>query len=88
MEQAELVSGNDPTGPNPWKMRNGMLVGLIVGAVVWWTNHLSGAGLFHNLHLLILPMVAGALLTTLRNSWKQVGVYHPKIVTENKKGRV
>jgi hypothetical protein len=88
LEQAELVSGDDPTRPKPWPMEAGMFVGLLVGALLWWATYLPGAGLFSNLHLLILPAAMGAVVVALRNSRKKVGVYDPKIVAQNKKGRV
>lgn len=65
-----------------------MFVGLLVGALLWWATYLPGAGLFSNLHLLILPAAMGAVVVALRNSRKKVGVYDPKIVAQNKKGRV
>jgi hypothetical protein len=88
LDQAELVGGDDPAKPNPWRMEAGILAGLAVGTVLWWANYLPGAGLFDNLHLLLAPAAAGMFLVMLRNSRKKVGVYDPKIVETNKRGRV
>lgn len=87
LEQAELV-GADPAKPKPWRMEAGMFGGLLVGAGLFWANYLPGAGLFHNLHLLIVPAALGAFVVALRNSRKQVGAYAPEIVAQNKQGRV
>ena len=88
LEQAELVSGDDPTKPKAWRMEAGILGGLAVGAALWWANYLPGAGLFDNLHLLLAPAAAGMFLVTLRNSRMKVGAFEPKIVEQNKRGRV
>jgi len=88
LDQAELMGTDDPAAPKPWKMEGGMLVGLIAGAFLWWATYLPGAGLFHNLHLLIVPVAMGAFVVAVRNSQKKVGVYDPRIVAQNKKGRV
>lgn len=88
LEQAELVDENDPAKPRPWPMEAGIFAGLTVGALLWWANYLPGAGLFHNLHLLLGPAAAGMFLVALRNSRQKVGVYDPKIVERNKRGRV
>lgn len=86
--QAELVSEADPGMPKPWRMDAGLLGGLVVGACLWWVYYLPGAGLFDNLHLLIVPPALGALAVALRNSHKKVGVYDPRIVAQNQQGRV
>jgi len=88
LDQAELMGTDDPTAPRPWKMEAGMLVGLIAGALLWWATYLPGAGLFHNLHLFIVPAAMGAFIVAVRNSQKKVGVYDPRIVAQNRKGRV
>jgi hypothetical protein len=88
LDQAELASGDDPAAPRPWRLEAGLAIGLMVGAGLWWLNYLPGAGLFHNLHLLIVPPAAGAFIVIQRNSRKQVGAYDPRIVAQNRKGRV
>ncbi len=65
-----------------------MCAGLLVGAFLWWANYLPGAGPFHNLHLLILPAAVGIFVVGLRNGQKKVGIYHPDVVAQNKRGRV
>lgn len=86
--QAELVNGDDPARPKLWPIEAGMLAGLAVGAVLWWYRYLSGGGIFQNLHLLIVPAAVGACIVALRNSRKQVGIYDPRIIAQNKRGRV
>ncbi len=88
LEQAELVSETDPARPKPWQIEAGMAVGLLVGAVLWWLNYLPGMSLFHNLHLIIVPVALGFFVVTLRNSRRKVGAYDPRIVAQNKRGRV
>ena len=86
--QAELVAGDDPAGPRPWRIEAGIALGLLAGALLWWVNYLPGAGLFDNLHLLVVPPAIGAFIVALRNSRKRVGAYDPAIVTHNRNGRV
>lgn len=86
--QAELLSDDNPMMPKPWRIETGMLAGLLLGALLWWVNHLPGAGLFHDLHLLVAPVAIGAFVVTFRNSRKKVGAYAPKIVAQNRQGRV
>jgi hypothetical protein len=88
LNQGVLVSETDPAKPTTWKIEAGMFVGLLVGTFLWWDNYLPGAGLFHNLHLLLFPVAMGILAVNFRNSRKQVGAYDPKIVAQNKRGRV
>jgi len=88
LDQAELVSIDNPARPKAWPMEAGLLAGLSVGAFMWWANYLPGASLFSNLHLLIIPAAAGMFLVALRNSRQKVGVYDPRIVEQNKRGRV
>jgi hypothetical protein len=88
IDQAELVDGDDPERPKAWRMEAGMLAGLGVGAVLWWINYLPGASLFANLHLLLAPIAAGMFLVALRNSRKKVGAFAPRIVEQNRRGRV
>jgi len=88
LDQAELAGPVDPAKPKPWRIDVGMLVGLAVGAVLWWAKYLPGAGPFSNLHLLLMPAAAGILCVMWRNSRKQVGIYERRIVEQNKRGRV
>jgi|GEM_PF-3518433 len=86
--QADLVSVGDPEGPRAWPLEAGLIVGFMAGAILWWIAYLPGASLFHNLHLLIVPPALGGFIVTLRNSRKKVGAYDPRIVAQNKRGRV
>ncbi|ODT84779.1 MAG: hypothetical protein ABS86_06550 [Sphingobium sp. SCN 64-10] len=90
IDQAELVGvdDDDPQRPKPWPMKAGIAAGLCVGALLWWRNHLSGAGLFHDLHLIIVPAALGAFIVAVRNSRKQLGAYAPKVIEQNRRGRV
>jgi len=86
--QAELVDTSEPGRPRVWRVEIGMLAGLLVGAALWWVNYLPGAGLFDNVHLLIVPPALGAFVVALRNSRRKVGAHDPRIVAENQRGRV
>ncbi len=88
LDQAELVAPAGADGPQPWRVERGLLAGLLVGALLWWVYYLPGAGLFDNVHLLIVPPALGAFIVALRNSHKKVGAYAPRIVAQNKQGRV
>lgn len=67
---------------------SGCLSALYFGGPPTFLARACSASLFSNLHLLILPAAMGAFIVGLRNSRKKVGVYDPKIVAQNKKGRV
>lgn len=86
--QAELLGGDGSATVKPWRLETGALVGLLVGGFFYWWSYLPGAGLFHNVHLLIVPPALGAFAITFRNSRMKVGAYDPRIVAQNRKGRV
>jgi len=88
LEQVEFVDGREPGRPAVWSMRTGIVAGLLAGALLWWMFHLSGAGLFYDIHLLLLPAVAGALIVAARNSRLKVGPHDPRVVAQNRRGRV
>lgn len=88
LDQAALLDDDDPARPRVWRVEAGLGAGLLAGAGLWWLNHLPGAGLFHNLHLLVIPAALGAFAVALRNSRKRIGAYDPRIVAQNRKGRV
>jgi len=88
LDQAALLSEDDPQRPKVWRIEAGLGAGLLVGAVFWWLKYLPGAGLFHNLHLFVVPAAIGGFLVVLRNSRKRIGAYDPRIVVQNRKGRV
>jgi hypothetical protein len=71
----------------PWRMEVGVLVGLLVGALVWWTAYEPGAGLMQKPQLLLVPAALGALAISLRNKRKKVGPYDPETVARNKTDR-
>jgi hypothetical protein len=86
--QAELLGGDGSTRVKPWRLEAGLLAGLVAGGLFYWWSYLPGASLFHNLHLLVVPPALGAFAVTLRNSRMKVGAYDPRIVAQNRKGRV
>jgi hypothetical protein len=86
--QAELLGGDGSATVKPWRLEAGMLAGLLVGGFFYWWTYLPGAGLFHSLHLLVVPPALGAFAVTFRNSRMKVGAYDPRIVAQNRKGRV
>lgn len=89
LAQAELAGDDaDPARPKPWRMDAGVLAGLLVGLGIWWTCRLSGAGPFQDLHLMLVPAGIGGLIVNLRNSRHKVGAYEPRIVAQNRRGRV
>jgi hypothetical protein len=65
-----------------------MVVGLVVGALLWLEAYESGRGLMQNLRLLVVPTALGAGFVGLRNWLKQVGPFDPEVIAENKRGRV
>ena len=74
--------------PKPWSMKVGMLVGLVVGVLLWWDAYEPGGGLLQNLRLLLGPIALGATFVGVRNWHRQVGPFDPDIIAENKRGRV
>jgi hypothetical protein len=72
----------------PWNMMVGVGIGLIIGALLWWSSYVPGAGLFQNPQILIVPAALGALIVSLRNRRKKVGPYDPDVIARNRKGRV
>jgi hypothetical protein len=65
-----------------------MVVGLVVGALLWLGAYEPGGGLLQNLRLLVLPAAFGAGFVGVRNWHRQVGPFDPEIIAENKRGRV
>lgn len=74
--------------PKQWRIEVGMLVGLIVGARLWWRAYEPGAGLMQKSQLLLVPAALGALAVSLRNKRKKVGPYDPETIARNKRGRL
>jgi hypothetical protein len=72
----------------PWNMMVGVGTGLIIGALLWRSRYVPGAGLFQNPQILIVPAALGALIVSLRNRRKKVGPYDPDVIARNRKGRV
>jgi len=88
IDQAALLPGDDPEGPEPWRVEIGMIAGLALGAILWWVNYLPGSGIFHNLHLVIVPPALGAFVVMARNGRKGLGAFDPRIAARNRQGRV
>jgi len=88
IEQAELATTKDPIGRKPWRMEAGAIAGLVAGAILWWVNYLPGSGIFHNLHLIVVLPALGMVAVALRNGRKGIGAHHPRIVKQNRQGRV
>lgn len=74
--------------PKPWSMNAGMLVGLVVGVLLWWDAYEPGGGFLQNVPLLLAPVALGAAFVGVRNWCKEVGPFDPEIIAENKRGRV
>lgn len=74
--------------PKPWRMEFGMLIGLFLGALLWWSSYIPDADLFQNSQLIVIPAAMGILVVTFRNKRKKVGPYDPETIMKNKRGRV
>ncbi|WP_336981432.1 hypothetical protein [Altererythrobacter fulvus] len=69
-------------------MEFGFVIGLLIGALAWWSAYEPGAGLFQNVQLIIVPAAFGIFVVSLRNRRKRVGPYDPEVVARNKDGVV
>ena len=65
-----------------------MALGLVGGALLWWSSFVPGAGLFQNPQLLLLPSAMAILVVSIRNKRKKVGSFDPEIMAQNNRGRV
>jgi hypothetical protein len=65
-----------------------MALGLLGGAILWWSSFVPGAGLFQNPQLLLLPSAVAILVVSIRNKREKVGSYDPEIMAQNKRGRI
>ncbi len=74
------------TKPTPWRIELGVIVGLIIGVVVWWSAYDPGAGVFQKPQLLIVPAAFGIAVVSLRNRRKKVGPYDPEVIERNRRG--
>jgi hypothetical protein len=72
----------------PWRLEVGMVVGLLVGALLWWSAYEPGAGLAQKPQLLLVPTALGALVISLRNKHRKVGPHDPQTIERNKRGRL
>jgi hypothetical protein len=72
----------------PWNMSVAIVVGLAVGALLWWGNYVPGQGMFQNPQLAIVPAAIAILIVTVRNKRKKVGPYDPDVIARNKRGRI
>lgn len=87
MQQRSMM-GARVAKPKPWSMKVGMVIGLVVGVLLWWDAYEPGGGLLQNLRLLLLSTALGAGFVAVRNWRKEVGPFDPEIIAENKRGRV
>ena len=71
----------------PWRMEIGALMGLFVGALLWWSAYESGGGPLQKPHLIVVPAALGILVVSVRNKRKRVGPYHPNTIKRNRSGR-
>ncbi|GAA3888014.1 hypothetical protein GCM10022276_03900 [Sphingomonas limnosediminicola] len=76
------------TRAKPRRTDIGVIVGIAVGVLIWWTAYDPRAGLLQNLQLIIVPAAFGVVVVTLRNRWKKVGPYDPETIERNKRGVV
>lgn len=72
----------------PWNMSFGIVVGLAVGALLWWSSYVPGRGMFQNSHLVIAPAAIAILIVSVRHKRRKVGPYDPEIIARNKRGRM
>ena len=86
--EAEQLTDAEITDPRPWRMMTGVMGGLIIGALLWWSRYVPGGGLFQNLQLFLMPAVLGIAIVSLRNKLKKVGSYDPDAAALNKRGRI
>jgi hypothetical protein len=70
----------------PWRMEVGMLAGLAVGLLIWWSAYEPSKGLFQNPQLVLVPAAIGALVVSLRNRRRKVGHYDPNSIERNRRG--
>jgi hypothetical protein len=87
-DEAELLTDADIAKPSPWRMATGVVCGLLVGAVLWWNSYISGAGLFQNPQLFVIPAALGIAVVSLRNKREKVGPYDPDVVALARRGRI
>jgi hypothetical protein len=72
--------------PKPWGMKVGILGGLLVGALMWWSAYDPRLGLTQKPQLLLVPGAVGILVVSLRNRRRKVGPYDPETLERNKRG--
>ncbi len=87
-DEAVILVEDDLKKPKPWSMGGGMALGLVGGALLWWSSFVPGAGLFQNPQLLLLPSAMAILVVSIRNKRKKVGSFDPEIMAQNNRGRV
>ncbi len=88
LDEAESLTPDGRAKREAWRMEIGMLIGLGVGALLWWRSYLPGGGYFQNLQLLLIPAAAGILIVAVRNKRQRLGYYDPDTMAQNRRGRV
>jgi hypothetical protein len=94
----EGMSVNDPIADaaqmheagqmKPWNMTVGILIGLLVGVLLWLGNYVPNDGIFQNPKLVIAPAIIAVLIVTVRNRRNKLGPYDPQVIARNKRGRM
>lgn len=74
--------------PKAWRMDVGMLVGALVGAVLWWSSYDADGGLMQKPQLILIPAAIGGLVVSTRNKRKKAGPYDPEVIARNRRGRI
>ncbi len=74
--------------PKPWRLDVAVGIGLLLGALLWWSAYDPSGSFLQNPQLILGPAVAGVLVVSMRNRRSKVGPYDPETIAEDTKGRV
>jgi len=72
----------------PWNMTVAIVIGLVVGVLLWWGSYVPSEGIFQNPQLVIGPAAIAILIVAVRNRRKKVGPYDPEVIARNKRGKL